>query len=176
MLRFVTTLSFALATAYCAAQDGMLGTKGDSASQFTPSTSSGGGLLQMVLAVIVVMVLMKLFLPKMMAKYGSKLSTGLNSAIKVEESASFAGGSIHLVTVKGRTLLLGSTPTTITTLADLGEAPKNDPGPTFMEMVEAAPVRDFPTPPSVDQMRAAIQVAEENEAAIVLQRLNQLMR
>ncbi|MDH4388373.1 MAG: flagellar biosynthetic protein FliO [Fimbriimonas sp.] len=176
MLRSISTLSLAFFATLAVAQNGMLGTKGESATQFTPSASSGGGLLQMVLAVIVVMVLMKLFLPKMMAKYGSKLSTGLNSAIKVEESASFAGGSIHLVTVRGRTLLLGSTPTTISTLADLGEAPKNDPGPTFMEMVEAAPEREFPTPPSMDQMRAAISVAEENEAAIALQRLNQLMR
>lgn len=176
MFRFSVSLGFALVAAYSAAQEGMLGTKAESATQFTPSTSSGGGLLQMVVAVIVVMVLMKLFLPKMMAKYGSKLSTGLNSAIKVEESASFAGGSIHLVTVRGRTLLLGSTPNSISTLADLGEAPKNDPGPTFMEFVEAAPEREFPTPPSIDQMRAAITVAEEDEAKAALQRLNNLMR
>ncbi len=176
MFRFAVSLSFVLGATLAVAQEGMLGTKAESATQFTPSTSSGGGLLQMVLAVIVVMVLMKLFLPKMMAKYGSKLSTGLNSAIKVEESASFAGGSIHLVTVKGRTLLLGSTPTTISTLADLGEAPKNDPGQTFMEMLEVAPEREFPNPPSMDQMRAAISVAEENEAAAALQRLNKLMR
>lgn len=176
MLRSFALLGLSVSAAVSAAQSGMLGTKGESATQFTPTASSGGGLLQMVVAVFVVMILMKLFLPKMMAKYGSKLSTGLNSAIKVEESASFAGGSIHLVTVRGRTLLLGSTPTTISTLADLGEAPKNDPGPTFMEMVEAAPEREFPTPPSMDQMRAAISVAEENEAAVALQRLNQLMR
>lgn len=176
MLRSFALLGLSVSAAVSAAQSGMLGTKGESATQFTPTASSGGGLLQMVVAVFVVMILMKLFLPKMMAKYGSKLSTGLNSAIKVEESASFAGGSIHLVTVRGRTLLLGSTPTTISTLADLGEAPTNDPGPTFMEMVEAAPEREFPTPPSMDQMRAAISVAEENEAAVALQRLNQLMR
>ena len=174
-MKRILVIASMFTAALSAAQDGMLGTKAGGSSQFVPSNSSGGGLLQMIFAVVIVMVLMKVFLPKLMTKFGSKLSTGLNSAIKIEESASFAGGSLHLVTVQGRKLLLGSTPQSITTLADLGEVTKPDPGPTFMELVEAAPETEFAQPVPMDVMRANIEVAED-EAQAALRRLNELMR
>lgn len=123
---------------YSVAGDGLLGTKGDNVSEFGNTGSAGGSLLQMIIAVLVVFGLMKWLLPKAMAKFNGKLSTGVGSAIKIEESASFPGGTLYVVNVKDKSLLLGVTGTSISTLAELGAVVKNDPGPTFMEMVEAS--------------------------------------
>ncbi|MBS1703647.1 MAG: FliO/MopB family protein [Armatimonadetes bacterium] len=179
MQRFLA-LSFAALTASVAfAEDGMLGTKSDSISALQGPTSSGGSLLQMIIAVIVVFGLMKFLLPKMMAKFGGKLTTGVGSGIKIEESASFPGGTLYLVNVKDRSLLLGVTPTSINTLADLGAVVKNDPGPTFMEFLDStdgskAVVTEAPAAEPQEEIAMAV-VGTDDEAKIALERLQKLM-
>ncbi len=173
-----TALPGVFALAACAmAEDGLLGTKADSVSALQNSSGAGGNLLQMIIAVVVVFALMKWLLPKMMGKFGGRLSTGVGSSIKIEESASFAGGTLYVVNVKDKSLLLGVTGTTITTLADLGTAVKNDPGPTFMEMVEStdgskAIVTEF----AVVEAPLAEEELPVNDAQSALDRLQRLMK
>ncbi len=138
MNRLILLICTVLGSSVAFAADGVLGTKSDSVPALQGPTSSGGSLLQMVIAVLVVFGLMKYFLPKMMAKFGGKLNPGVGSSIKIEESASFQGGTLYLVTVKDRSLLLGVSGTNLSTLADLGTVSKPDPGPTFMEILDVA--------------------------------------
>lgn len=173
---FATGLLASIAT-LALADDGLLGTKADSVSAFQGSTGAGGSLLQMVIAVIVVFALMKFLLPKMMSKFGGKLSTKVGSNIKIEESASFPGGTLYVVNVKDKSLLLGVTGTSISTLADLGPISKPDPGPTFMEFLDAtdgakAVVTELPT---VEAENDLIEV-EDGDAKAALERLQKLMR
>ena len=178
MNRLFVLILLGLASTFALADDGLLGTKGDGASALQGPTSSGGSLLQMIIAVLVVFGLMKFFLPKMVAKFGGKLNPGIGSSIKIEETASFQGGTLYLVSVKDRSLLLGVAGTSITTLADLGIASKPNPGPTFMEYLDVADdTKAINTEP--------IEIAETPEYAVVetgseaknaLQRLQKLMR
>lgn len=179
MNRLLVLLGFGLSSALAfGAGDGMLGTKGDNVSAMGQS-SAGGSLLQMIIAVIVVFALMKFMLPKMMAKFGGKLNTGIGSAIKIEESANFQGGTLYLVSVRDRSLLLGVAGTSITTLADLGNANKPNPGPTFMEMLDVADEsKAFNTEPIVETVEPVeyAVVETDTQAMDALQRLQKLMR
>ena len=188
MNRLFVLLALALSSSFAFGEDGILGTKGDASSALQGPTSTGGSLLQMIIAVLVVFGLMKFMLPKVMAKFGGKLNTGVGSAIKIEESASFQGGTLYLVSVKDRSLLLGVAGTSITTLADLGNANKPDPGPTFMDILDNADEKKaFNTTPIVE---VPIVEAETIDYAVIetesqprdpqameaLQRLQKLMR
>ena len=161
--------------------DGMLGTKGDSISALQgPSGAGGGSLLQMIIAVVVVFALMKFLLPKLVAKFGGKLSTNIGSSIKIEESASFGGGTLYLVSVKDKSLLLGVNGTTISTLADLGPVNKPDPGPTFMEYLDhtdgANAVVTVLAEEHEEMTEPKAEEVVEDDAQLVLERLQKLMR
>jgi flagellar biogenesis protein FliO len=183
MNRFFVLLCLVLSSSFALAEDGILGTKGDASSALQGPASTGGSLLQMIIAVLVVFGLMKFMLPKVMAKFGGKLNPGLGSSIKIEESASFQGGTLYLVSVKDRSLLLGVAGSSITTLADLGNANKPDPGPTFMEILDVADERNaFNAEPIVKAetieyalVDTEIQPKDAN-AMEALQRLQKLMR
>ena len=177
MNRFYVLLAFISCTAVAVADDGLLGTKGDSNSALQGPSSSGGSLLQMVIAVLVVFGLMKYFLPKMVAKFGGKLNTSIGSAIKIEESASFQGGMLYLVSVKDRSLLLGVSGTSITTLADLGNSNKPDPGPTFMEYLDVADESKAinTTPIEAEQPISYAVINSDSSAKEALERLQKLM-
>jgi flagellar biogenesis protein FliO len=191
-MRIITALVLGLFSSLALAGEGMLGTKGDTTSTYQPTSGSGGSFFQMIFALLIVLGVMRFLLPKLfsakvLAKFGGKLTTGLNSSIKIEESATFPGGALHLVTVKGRMLLVGSTATTINTLADLGNEQKNDPGPTFLEFLDVADRREdlsFGTPsevPTTAASNTAVVQAEttsqaDGPARAALERLQQLMR
>lgn len=188
MIRFSAISLTALLSSFSLAGDGMLGTKGDGTSAFQGSSSAGGSLLQMIIAVIVVFALMKFLLPKMMAKFGGKLSTKVGGGIQIEESANFPGGTLYVVNVRDRSLLLGVTGTSINTLADLGMTNKPNPGPTFMEYLETAqePVVEVKKevitqavvaiqPTEIEEEVASISVENSDEAKKALNRLQKLI-
>ena len=178
MNRLSTLISLSFVAASAWADDGLLGTKGDTASALQGPTSSGGSLLQMIIAVLVVFGLMKFFLPKMIAKFGGKLNTGIGSSIKIEESASFQGGTLYLVSVKDRSLLLGVAGTSITTLADLGSANNPNPGPTFLEILDVADETNAINTEPIEELTAPEFAVVEtgSQAKDALQRLQKLMR
>jgi flagellar biogenesis protein FliO len=179
MNRLFNLLLLVLCSSFALADDGMLGTKGDGASALQGPTSSGGSLLQMIIAVLVVFGLMKYFLPKMISKFGGKLNPGLGSSIKIEESASFQGGTLYLVSVKDRSLLLGVSGTNISTLADLGSSNKPDLGPTFMEILDVADEsKAVNSEPIVDAEEIPTHAVIEtgSQAKDALERIQKLMR
>lgn len=97
-------------------------------------------LAQLLIALGIVFAVVKYLLPKFAAKMGRQLHTKLGSGIKIEESASFAGGMLYIVQARGRTLLIAVGAQGISCLADLTESPKTEePFTTFKEMVEAQP-------------------------------------
>lgn len=118
------------------AQDGILGTK--AGTPVTAATGGGGGsLIQTLLAVAVVAILLKWALPKLAKRLGAPLNAPLGAGLKIEESANFPGGHLHIVRARGKTLLLGTTSGSVALLADLTE-PKTEDLPLFRDMVEGA--------------------------------------
>ncbi|MBX7131195.1 MAG: hypothetical protein K1X67_00805 [Fimbriimonadaceae bacterium] len=133
---------------------GALGTKKDVAlpkSQPLPSGNALGGmqLLQLLIAVGIVVGILKFVLPKVISKMGKGLKTSLGSSIKIEESATFAGGNLFVVSARSRTLLICATPQTVTCLADLTEPEaKQEPKAFFEILDEATPMPKLPETPS----------------------------
>ncbi len=179
MNRLIAPLVLALCASSAYAADGILGTKSDAVSPLQGPASSGGSLLQMIIAVLVVFGLMKYFIPKLVAKFGGKLNSGIGSSINIEESATFQGGMLYLVSVKDRSLLIGVAGTSITTLADLGSTNKPNPGPTFMEYLDVADdskaVNTVPILEPDEVIEFAI-VDNGTQAKDALERLQKLMR
>jgi flagellar biogenesis protein FliO len=123
------------------AQEPGLGTKPDLVVR-TPESSSIIGawdLVQMVVALAIVFALLKWALPKIVSRMNKKLVAKDGSSITVEESASFGGGNLQIVTARGRTLLLSVSQSGVTCLADL-TAPKSETKeePAFFEYVDRA--------------------------------------
>lgn len=105
---------------------------------------SGMDLLRLVISLVVVLALVKFVLPKLLGKFGGRLSTTAGSSIRVEESAHFASGQLYVVSVRSRTLLLSAGTHGVRCLADLTPGVPNantaqnfeDP-PAFFEVLDA---------------------------------------
>jgi flagellar biogenesis protein FliO len=162
------------------AGEGVLGTKSGSGVAAASNTGTPGlmSLIQMLFAVGIVMVILKFALPKLMGKMGSGLATKLNGGIQIEESANFAGGSLYVVTVRNKSLLLGVSGTNINCLADLGTATKPDPGPTFQEFVEESAgdlQRSVAMAKAVVTVEEEVEVKDQTDPQEALKRLARLM-
>ncbi len=129
------------------AQDGILGTKHDS---LVASSNQGGGIgvmpiVQMVVALGIVMLLLKFALPRMVGKMNKKLTTGATSALNIEESATFAGGTLYIVRARSKTLLLSVSTQGVNCLADITETtPEPKTEPDFEDLIQAAPGDKLP--------------------------------
>jgi hypothetical protein len=161
------------------AQETFAGTKRDIAT--SSAGASGIGLMplfQMLLALGIVFVLLKVLLPKLAAKVTRRIATPLNSSIYIEEGASFAGGMLYVVSAKGKTLLLSAGAHGVSCLADLTTEPSRQPEPpAFMDILAeaentpVAPEAVVLAPEAVDPANSDIS-HEQIEAA--LQRLQRL--
>ena len=118
---------------------GFPGTKTDPAGSASSVQSAGAGLgplFNVLVALGIVYALIRFALPKVMAKLNKRLVTSTGSPIRIEESASFAGGSLYVVSARGKTLLLAAGAQGVQCLSDLTEAVFAPPPETFGEMVE----------------------------------------
>ena len=145
-MRRAAALSAFLLAAFVAAEPS-LGTKPDLVVRAPQNTSVIGAwdLVQMVVALVIVFALLKWALPKLVTRMNKKLSTKEGSTITVEESAGFGGGTLQIVSARGRTLLLCVSQTGVTCLADLTDGKKSPEEPAFFELVDKAvvePVED----------------------------------
>lgn len=163
MLSAFTFLSaFALAEGTDLATD--LGTKPDltvSAQTSAPSGPVVGGMeiAQLVIVLGAIFLLLKFGLPKLIAKYGKRISTPFDSGIQLQESANFGGGNLQVIKVRGKTLLLAVTQTGVNCLADLTDAPEQtDIDPAFFELLDKAKSSD-----STEEVRAAVLMEEDEE-------------
>ena len=116
--------------------DGILGTK---AAPLATSAAGGGAgtLVQTLLALAVVAVLLKVLLPRIVRRLGHAVPTGVATLV-VEESTTLAGAHLHVVSLRGRTLLLGATATSVSLLADLTTRPEDEPK-LFEDVLGEAP-------------------------------------
>ena len=140
-----------------------LGTKKDISTSASVTTSTTGpivqpmDLAQMLVALLIVGVLLKWLLPKAIARLGRKISTPIGSTITLEESASFGGGQLQIVTVRGKTLLLCVATTGVTCLADLSETEeqKQAKQPAFFDILDSA-----------DPANAVVTTSDEDEMSM----------
>jgi flagellar biogenesis protein FliO len=132
---FVALVGLASASAFSAPA---FGTKHDITSGMQTSPQGVGMMpfFQMMIALGIVIGIVKYILPKIATKLNKRLVTGSTSQIKVEESASFAGGNLYIVSAKGRTLLVSAAQSGVTCLADLTEQTPKQEKPVFMDILE----------------------------------------
>lgn len=139
-MRLLASTTALLVSALSFAQESGIGTKPDLVVTTPPNAGGVGAwdLVQMVVALAIVFALLKWALPKVVSRMNKKLSTKGSSSITVEESASFGGGNLQIVTARGRTLLLCVSQSGVSCLADLtADKPKKEE-PAFFEMVDKA--------------------------------------
>lgn len=148
---------------------GMLGTR----TEATPTVAGGSSpvgimpMIQMLVALGIVVALVKFVLPKFLGKVARPTNAG---DINIESTAALnASGSLHIVTARGRTLLIGATPTGMTCLADLTDESTDEPeivpvaAPTkaksFEELLASATIADPKPAPArpVDDVARALE-------------------
>ena len=178
MRRAAAFIALAL-TAVTSAQVPILGTKADiivnTPEQPTPLVG-GWDMVQMLVALAIVFVLLKWALPKVVARMNKKLVTSSDSSITVEESSNFGGGSLQIVSARGRTLLLCVSQNGVTFLTDRTKVPEKQEEPAFFEMVDKAATLDE------DELKAVVEIDEvepapdlqQDDAQAVLARLERL--
>lgn len=154
----VGLILFALGSAaFAAAGAGVAGTRlgGEYAPAGSASTGVGfGALAQMVLALAIVAFLLKWVLPRIAGKFTKKLVASPEGGIQVEESAQFAGGSLYIISARGKSLLVSVAGTNITTLSDLSQPTRSQSDAFEVALAEA-------------QARPQLSVAElETRAAL----------
>lgn len=165
MARLVLALHMVFLFGAAFAKSALSSAKADPTPASTASSAAGGfPLIQLVLVAGILFLLLKVLGPKAMAFLGSRVSTPVGSSIHVETSATLAQGALYVVTVRGKTLLLGATTASVNLLADLTDAEAAiQAEPAFFEELDSA-VASFASEPSVE-------LAEDSP----LGRLNRLM-
>lgn len=126
-------------------------------------------ILKLAMAVAVVALIMKFALPAVMRKMGGKLSPGVGSSIKVEESATIANGQLYVVSVRGKTLLLAAATSGVSLLSDLTESNEEIEAemkakPAFFEVLDNAAKSEEGEASNESRMWFAISDAENAPA------------
>jgi hypothetical protein len=152
-----------------AAQD-FPGAKSDPVASPSSAQAAAGGfgpLVNVLVALGIVYAIVRFALPKVMNRLNRRIVAGASSAIRIEESASFAGGSLYVVSARGKSLLLAVGTQGVQCLADLTESPSKSPEPpTFGDLVEveirreSAAVRAESPEPSAGDWSEALQRLE----------------
>lgn len=168
MQKFALSLTILCLHGLAFGQTALSAAKSDASPVSTAQSSSPAfPLLQMVIIAVVLFGLLKIFGPKMKSFAGSKVRPGFDSSLRVEESATLAQGALYVVTVRGKTLLLGATTNGVNLLSDLTEAEKRELAePVFFEHLDHALASDVSLEP------AAMAVVDDSPQA----RLERLTR
>jgi len=142
MFRLTLTLGASLVSAFALAQEvsNDLGAKKDIVVQQTAQPAGASMSIwqfaPMMVALGIIFFLLKFALPKVIGKFNKSLSTPLNSPIVLEESASFATGTLQVVTVRGKSLLLAITPQGVSCLTELETKIQDNSAPAFFEILD----------------------------------------
>lgn len=156
-MRILGLICFFAASLQLWAQESFLGTKAD----VVKSSSTSGAtppsllpLLQIVLVAGIVLFALKAIAPKFINKLNRRLVTGIGGGIHIEQSASFAGGNLYIVSARNKTLLLSVGANGVQCLSDLTEPTAMQDPPLFMDLVDHAVVAraedDAPPAPSTE--------------------------
>ena len=123
---------------FSSAGDGIFGTKvSPVTTNGTESTVGFFPVVQMVLALIVVLALVKWVMPLLVKKYSNRSVKGSTGGIRIEETTTMGPANLSVVSVRGRTLLLGATAENVTCLADLTVVEAEPP--TFQDLLDESP-------------------------------------
>lgn len=167
MRAYASLIGVCLAVGAFSQDQGILGTK---SSPVTVSSTSGSmgvmPLVQMGIALAIVLGLLKFVLPKLVGKVNKKLVTSATGGLHIEESANFAGGTLYIVRAKGKTLLLSASTQGVNCLADITEAPEDEPKTEFEKIIDAQPGETLPTHAFVEEEPQVEQTQAEFEAII----------
>ena len=140
------------------AQD--LGTKPDITLGNPASFSTSSSIMPLVQLAVVVGVIafaLKLLLPRMLPMINKKLNPSLGSRIKIEESASFAGGTLYIVSVGEQSALLSVSTQGVQKVMSLEHA--SEPSErAFFEHVDAKSAKPI--------ARAAVVLREDADAIL----------
>lgn len=161
-LRLLSTGLGTLLSVAAFAGPGMLETKTDTAPSFAATNSSPLGIMpmiQMLVALAIVGGLVKWAMPKALGKV-SKL--GKSGEIVVEASQALGAGTVHVISVRGRTLLVGATANNMSLLAELSEHDATF-DESFARTVFETPTETAPTAPSDDVAAALARLSRLEE-------------
>ena len=91
-----------------------------------PFNAESGGVgiasaFQMILALVIVVLLVKFLVPKLLGKMFKKSSADLGPDFETIQTTTVGGQQMHLVKVRNRTLLLGTSQHGLNLIADLTE-------------------------------------------------------
>lgn len=142
-MRFSFVLSLVLASGSVFAQSALKGAKAD-ISVGNPTAAGGPGpwaLLQLLLALGIVAALLKFVLPRFAPTLKNRAVKSLGATLTVQETTTFPGGSLMVVKVRGKELLIGATAQSITFLSEIHE---EQGAPAFFDLVDAAPGKEMP--------------------------------
>lgn len=124
------------------------GTKADNVKSVPVAGPSGMGMMpffQMLLALAIVYLALKLWLPKLISKFKKRIVPSAEGGIRIQESAAFAGGSLYIIEARGKSLLVCAAATGVTCLATLQDEPK--PPPCFLDVLDE--VQQGAAPPEI---------------------------
>lgn len=154
------------------AEPGFLGTRSGGGAAITSTMSSPvgvGSILQVALVLAIVLGAVRWLLPKVVSKLNTRLITNLGGEIRIEDTASFAGGNLYIVKARQKTLLLSVGTAGVTCLADLSDQEaKLEPKPTFAQVLENA------KPLSPESLASGVPVNDIDETLQRLERLDRL--
>ncbi len=159
-------------------QEGFLGTKSD-VVKAAPATQAAAGsglmpLVQMAVVAGIAMLVLKVVIPKLTSKLNRRISPTIGGGIRVEESATFAGGSLYVVSARKKTLLLCASGQGVSCLADLTDPAPTCEEPLFVDILSDATQR---TPAHSSAVVAANAPVPSTDAASVeaaLRRIREL--
>lgn len=148
-MRFCIGTALALAATTVEAVEPLLGTKQDAISRPLSGVSASSGffpLLQMLMAIAVVAFLLKVVVPKLVGKFNKRLSPVDGGGIAVREAATLATGTLYVVEVRGKALLISVSAQGVACLADLTPAAQPASEPAFFDLLDQETARTADDP------------------------------
>lgn len=137
-MRTVVGLCGFVAAQFALAQDKtFLGTKPDPATGVpTGASPSIMPVIQILIVAAIVVYGLKSVAPKWLGKMNKRLVTQAGGGIQIDESASFAGGTLYIVRARERVLLLSVSTNGVQCLSDLTPVQPEPKLPVFMDMID----------------------------------------
>lgn len=133
-----------------------------------PNTAASGQanympLLQTLMVLGILYVVLKWAVPKFAAKYGGRIKTDLNGGIKLAETASCGSAVLQVVEVRGKALLLATSPSGVQFLTDLSNPEKPvEQAPAFFEQLDKAKELEE----EELEARAVVELTDEPKPAV----------
>lgn len=127
------------------------------------------GVFQLVVAVGIVLVLLKFGLPWIVKVFGAKNGATSGDQINVKGTVAFGAGTLGIVEVHGKSLLVSATQTSINLVCDLGsptaEQPAASQEPAFFEVLDQAANQTVARPVQNQAVVAAYGASEDTTQA-----------